>query len=115
MAPVIIFDDKGRLKMVVGSALGATIVNSVTKTIIGALDWQLDAQAAIALPNGGSRNGPTDIERGANAEKLASALRTIGHEVRIGDIPSGLHAVRRVPDGWQGGVDPRREGAAKGR
>ena len=115
MAPVIIFDDKGRLKMVVGSALGATIVNSVTKTIIGALDWQLDAQAAIALPNGGSRNGPTDIERGANAEKLASALRTIGHEVRIGDIPSGLHAVLRVPDGWQGGVDPRREGAAKGR
>ena len=71
--------------------------------------------AAIALPNGGSRNGPTDIERGAGAEKLAAALRVIGHEVRIGDIPSGLHGVLRVPNGWQGGVDPRREGAAKGR
>jgi gamma-glutamyltranspeptidase/glutathione hydrolase len=115
MAPVIIFDDKGKLKMVIGSALGATIVNSVTKTIIGVLDWQLDVQAAIALPNGGSRNGPTDIERGAGAEKLAVALRVIGHDVRIGDIPSGLHGVLRVPNGWQGGVDPRREGAAKGR
>lgn len=115
MAPVIIFDDKGKLKMVIGSALGATIVNSVTKTIIGALDWQLDVQAAISLPNGGSRNGPTDIERGAGAEKLAAALRTIGHEVRVGDIPSGLHGVLRIPGGWQGGVDPRREGAAKGR
>jgi len=115
MAPVIIFDDKGKLKMVVGSALGSTIVNSMTKTIIGALDWQLDIQASIALPNGGSRNGPTDIERGAGAEKLAGALRVIGHEVRIGDIPSGLHGVLRVPGGWQGGVDPRREGAAKGR
>jgi gamma-glutamyltranspeptidase/glutathione hydrolase len=115
MAPAIIFDDKGKLKMVIGSALGSTIVNSMTKTIIGALDWQLDIQAAISLPNGGSRNGPTDIERGANAEKLASALRAIGHEVRVGDIPSGLHGVLRVPDGWQGGVDPRREGTAKGR
>jgi gamma-glutamyltranspeptidase / glutathione hydrolase len=115
MAPVMIFDDKGKLKMVIGSALGATIVNSVTKAIIGVLDWQLDIQAAIALPNGGSRNGPTDIERGANAEALANALRAIGHEVRIGDIPSGLHGVLRVPNGWQGGVDPRREGVAGGR
>jgi gamma-glutamyltranspeptidase/glutathione hydrolase len=46
---------------------------------------------------------------------LAAALRTIGHEVRVGDIPSGLHGVLRIPGGWQGGVDPRREGAAKGR
>ena len=115
MAPVIIFDKDGKVAMVVGSALGSTIVNSVAKSIIGALDWGLDMQAAISLPNGGSRNGPTDIERNTSAEKLVPALKALGHETRIGDIPSGLHGILRTPQGWQGGVDPRREGAAEGR
>jgi gamma-glutamyltranspeptidase/glutathione hydrolase len=121
MAPVIIFggekqDHKqDQVKMVIGSALGSTIVNSVAKTIVGVLDGKLDIQAAISLPNGGSRNGPTDIERNTAAEKLVPALKALGHETRLGDIPSGLHGVVRVPGGWQGGVDPRREGAALGR
>jgi gamma-glutamyltranspeptidase / glutathione hydrolase len=115
MAPMIAFDKDGQVKLVIGSALGSTIANSVAKAIIATLDWQLDMQTAIALPNGGSRNGPTDIERHPNAEKLAAALKAIGHETRIGDIPSGLHGVLRVKDGLQGGVDPRREGAAMGR
>ena len=115
MAPVIIFDKDGKVAMVVGSALGSTIVNSVAKSIIGALDWGLDMQAAISLPNGGSHNGPTDIERNTPAEKLVPALKALGHETRIGDIPSGLHGILRTPQGWQGGVDPRREGAAEGR
>ena len=115
MAPVIIFDKDGNLKMIIGSALGSTIVNSVAKSIIGVLDWGLDMQAAISLPNGGSRNGPTDIERNTPAEKLLPALKALGHETRIGDIPSGLHGVLRTSAGWQGGVDPRREGTAQGR
>jgi gamma-glutamyltranspeptidase/glutathione hydrolase len=117
MAPVIIFDGakQDQVKMVVGSALGSTIVNSVTKTILGVLDGNLDIQAAIALPNGGSRNGPTDIERNTPAEKLVPALKALGHETRLGDIPSGLHGIVCVRGGWQGGVDPRREGAALGR
>ncbi|MFO0325196.1 MAG: gamma-glutamyltransferase [Burkholderiales bacterium] len=117
MAPVIIFDGakQDQVKMVVGSALGSTIVNSVTKTILGVLDGNLDIQAAVALPNGGSRNGPTDIERNTPAEKLVPALKALGHETRLGDIPSGLHGIVRVRGGWQGGVDPRREGAALGR
>jgi gamma-glutamyltranspeptidase/glutathione hydrolase len=27
---------------------------------------------------------------------------------------SGVHAIQRTRDGWRGGADPRREGAAKG-
>ena len=115
MVPVIIFERDGALKLVIGSALGSTIVNSVTKSIIGVLDWGLDMQTAIALPNGGSRNGPTDIERNTAAEKLVPGLKALGHETRLGDIPSGLHGILRTNNGWQGGVDPRREGAAQGR
>jgi gamma-glutamyltranspeptidase/glutathione hydrolase len=30
------------------------------------------------------------------------------------DLTSGLHGIERVPGGWRGGADPRREGRAKG-
>ena len=36
------------------------------------------------------------------------------HEVRVVDLPSGLHGIMRTANGWQGGADPRREGIAKG-
>ncbi len=115
MSPVLVFDQNDQLKMVVGSALGSHIINQVAKTIIGVIDWRLDMQAAAALPNVGSRNGPTDLEKNTALEKLAPALQAMGHEIRIADAPTGLHAILRVPGGWQGGADPRREGAAKGK
>ena len=48
--------------MIAGSPGGSAIINYVAKTLIGVLDWGLDPQAAIALPNFGSRNGPTELE-----------------------------------------------------
>ncbi len=114
MSPFMVFEKDNELKMVIGSALGSTIINTVAKSIVGVLDWKLDMQAAVSLPNVGSRNGPTDIERNTPAEALVPALKAMGHEVRVGDIPSGLHGILRVPGGWQGGADPRREGLAKG-
>ena len=47
-----------------GSPGGSAIINYVAKTLIGIIDWGLDPQAAIALPNFGSRNGPTELESG---------------------------------------------------
>jgi gamma-glutamyltranspeptidase/glutathione hydrolase len=75
----------------------------------------MDMQAAIALPHFGSRNGPTEIERGTTYENLAGALTAMGHEVLVTDMTSGIHGIMRDKDGWQGGADPRREGIAKGR
>lgn len=114
MSPTFVFAKDGSLKLAIGSALGSTIINQVGKTIVGVIDWQLDIQAAIAQPNIGSRNGPTDIEKNTDAEKAVPGLTALGHEVRVNDIPGGLHGVLRVEGGWQGGVDPRREGSARG-
>jgi gamma-glutamyltranspeptidase/glutathione hydrolase len=114
MSPTFVFNEDGTFKMAVGSALGSTIINQVAKTIVGVIDWRLDIQAAIALPNVGSRNGPTDIEKNTPAEKAVPALKAMGHEVRVTEVPGGLHGVLRGDAGWQGGVDPRREGAARG-
>jgi gamma-glutamyltranspeptidase / glutathione hydrolase len=91
----------------------------VVKTLIGVLDWNLDIQQAIALPNFGSRNGPTELEKGRLGPAITEALKARGHDVREIDMGSGLQGIVRVrlPDGrhgWAGGADPRREGVALG-
>ncbi len=114
MAPTMVFDRQGRLVLTLGSPGGEWIINYVARALIAVLDWQLDVQQAFALPHVGSRNGPTELERGTAAESLQSGLELLGHNVRLLDMTSGLHGVQRTPGGWLGAADPRREGAARG-
>ena len=114
MAPTIAYDRHGRVAIVVGSAGGSAIINYVTKTLLGIIDWNLDPQAAIALPNFGSRNGPTELEAGTSVATLAPKLRALGAEVRVPVMTSGTQAIVRTRHGWIGGADPRREGVAVG-
>jgi gamma-glutamyltranspeptidase/glutathione hydrolase len=114
MAPVFVFDADGSLRLVAGSPGGLAIINYVAKALVATLDWKLDAQAAASLPNFGSRNGPTEVERGTTYELLGAPLRERGHEVQAIEFTSGLHLIERVKGGWRGGADPRREGAARG-
>ncbi|MEP6943763.1 MAG: gamma-glutamyltransferase [Betaproteobacteria bacterium] len=114
MSPTIAYDSRGRVAIVVGSPGGPAIINYVAKTLIGIVDWRLDAQAAIDLPNIGSRNGPTELERGTTAELLQPKLDALGHRTRVVEQTSGVHAIVRTAHGWSGGADPRREGVARG-
>ncbi len=113
MAPVVVTKE-GRLFMLAGSPGGSAIINFVAKTLIGVLDWRLDVQQAINLPNIGSRNRETELERGTLAEALQQDLRQRGHRVTILPMPSGVHAIVLDKDGLTGGADPRREGRAAG-
>lgn len=115
MAPVIVFDAEGRVRMALGSPGGPWIINYVAKTLVAALDWGLDAQAAIDAPNFGNRNGPTLLEEGHAPAALVSELRARGHETQFAPLTSGVHAIERAADGWRGGADRRREGVALGR
>jgi gamma-glutamyltranspeptidase/glutathione hydrolase len=115
MAPFLVFDRDGALDMTIGSPGGSLIIGYVSKVLIAILDWSMDVQSAIDLPNFGSRNGPTEIEKGSALEATGAALRAMGHEVRAIDMTSGVQAIRREAQGWQGGADPRREGVARGR
>ena len=116
MAPFLVQDGKsGRLEQVVGSPGGSLIIGYVAKTLVATLDWNLDMQSAIDLPNAGSRGGPTELEKGTALESRAAALKALGHDVRLIDMTSGLAGIRRTATGWEAGADPRREGAARGR
>jgi len=115
MGPMLVFAADGALDMTLGSPGGSLIIGYVAKALVGILDWKLDVQAAIDLPNFGSRNGPTEIEKGTELEGVADTLKAMGHEVRAIDMTSGLQGIRRTRDGLQGGADPRREGVARGR
>jgi gamma-glutamyltranspeptidase/glutathione hydrolase len=119
MSPTIVFDKKtGRFVEAIGSPGGPLIINYVAKVLVGTLDWGLNMQEAIALPNFGSRNGPTELEAGRFPSATIEQLKARGHAIRIGEQTSGLQGIERmefhgVPL-WFGGADPRREGVAKG-
>jgi gamma-glutamyltranspeptidase / glutathione hydrolase len=115
MSPTLVFErGSGRLLMSLGSPGGAGIIHFTAKTLIGTLDWGLNAQQAIDLPNFASFNGPTLLETGRFPAATAAALRERGHTVIETDLTSGLQAIERRRDGWFGGADPRREGVVMG-
>lgn len=114
MSPMLVFRDDQPI-LAVGSPGGSAIINYVAKTLVGSLFWNMDIQSAIELPNMGSRNRATELERGTELLRTEATLKAMGHEVRAMDFPSGLHGVMWTDSGLQGGADPRREGVAVGR
>jgi gamma-glutamyltranspeptidase/glutathione hydrolase len=115
MSPTLVFEkDTGQLKMTGGSPGGAVIIHYTGKLLIGTLQWGLNTQQAINLPNFGSLNGPTVLEEKRFPEQTLKALQARGHEVREMPLPSGLQAIEVTPKGFFGGADPRREGVVMG-
>ncbi len=114
MAPTIVFDADGELRLVVGSPGGARIIDYVAQTLVAVLDWGMDIQSAIDLGHFTNLNGDTTLEAATDAETIAGALEALGHKVNIADQNSGLHGIEAVPEGWRGGADPRREGVVLG-
>ncbi len=112
MAPTIVFGTDGRVRLAVGAAGGATIIAQVAKAIIGVVDWQLSAQAAIALPVIYAPGDTLFVERGSAHEAMIPALRALGHEVAPREPGFKANAVEWRGGRWVGAADPRSEGAS---
>ncbi|HEY0885596.1 MAG TPA: gamma-glutamyltransferase family protein [Ramlibacter sp.] len=115
MSPTLVFDKaSGELVLTGGSPGGAMIIHYTAKALYGVLQWGLDAQRAVDLPNFGSLNGPSLLEERRFSRSSVDALRARGAEVREQPMTSGLHVIQKTPDGYFGGADPRREGVVLG-
>ena len=119
MSPTLVFDKAtGQLVMSGGSPGGALIIHYTAKTLYGTLNWGMNAQQAINLPNFGSTNGPTVLEEKRLPASTVDALKAKGHEVREMNMTSGLQGIARGQAHgqpiWWGGADPRREGVVMG-
>jgi gamma-glutamyltranspeptidase/glutathione hydrolase len=118
MAPMLVFDDAGRLRLMIGSPGGTRIINYVVQALVGALDWDMDIQEAVAAPHFLAQQTLVELEEGTALLGETRALEALGHRVGARNLNSGLHgiAIEYTADGrilW-GGVDPRREGVALG-
>lgn len=119
MSPTLVFDEKGRLVLAVGSAGGSRIITHVLKTLIANLDWGLDVQQAINYPNFYKGGTELEVEAGTSLEAMRPALEAKGQKVVARAAVSGLHGIQVIYDAkgsarLLGGADPRREGVALG-
>ena len=133
MAPTLVFHKAadgsiGDFVMGTGSPGGGTIIQYVVKTVVGALDWGLDAQQATSLVDFGASNSATtslggehpniNTANGGADDPLITGLRALGHTVSTNAQSSGISTIMRVQRNGQsllqGGADPRREGVVLG-
>jgi gamma-glutamyltranspeptidase/glutathione hydrolase len=116
MAPVIVFDKKGRFVLALGSPGGPSIIAYNLKALVAILDWRMSPQAALALPNLVARGAAFNSEAEKFAPGVVEAMAAKGVKITRGYAEnSGLHAVLARPGaGLEGAADPRREGIAVG-
>ncbi len=118
MAPTMLLDGQGRVRLLVGSPGGTRIIAFVAQSIIGFVDWQRSAQQAVAAPHYLAEGGAVELEEDTDVVAQRAALEALGHTVALRDLNSGLHAIEidytRRGRVLSAGVDPRREGAARG-
>jgi gamma-glutamyltranspeptidase / glutathione hydrolase len=138
MSPTLVFaqandGSMGDFLMGTGSPGGATIIQYVAKTLVGVLDWGLNAQQATSMIDFGAANSITTNVGGehpnvnisvptggiaGDGDPLVNGLRALGHTVSVAAQSSGIGTIVRTQKSGatvlEGGADPRREGLTLG-
>ncbi|WP_207774816.1 gamma-glutamyltransferase, partial [Sphingosinicella sp. YJ22] len=114
MTPAIILTVDGRYVGALGSPGGNAILAYVGKALVGAIDWNLPMQDAIALPNLIARGASFQGEVDRFPPGVLEGLRALGVALRSGQgEDSGLHGILIRNGRLDGGADPRREGVVR--
>jgi len=124
MTPTIVLTREGRLRLVLGSPGGSTIITNVFQNLSNVLDFGMGVAQAVSAPRIHHQHLPDEIgyEPGSLSAATLAALRAMGHTARVRGSPDAaypyigdIQAILVRADGVrEGASDPRRHGAAVG-
>ena len=113
MCPTMVFED-GAPMLVIGAPGGTFITMGVLQGLLNALDFGMSAQEACGAPRFCTTSDTIDLTNRIE-RRTERALNDMGYATRRSALSygfAGVHAARRMADGWQGGADPGRDGMA---
>jgi len=118
MTPTII-EENGKLKMVVGTPGGSTIITSVLQNILNVVEYDMGMQESVNQPRFHHQWLPDVIRMEPNSfsEETKSKLETLGYKIleRNSLVIGRVDAILVLPNGkLEGGADPRGDDTAIG-
>jgi len=116
MTPTLVERD-GKLRMVVGTPGGSTIITSVFQTILNVIDHGMTMQQAVNAKRVHHQWLPDRIlhEKGAISEQVEARLRKMGHELQDRGAIGRVDAILVRDDGrLEGAADSRGDDKAAG-
>lgn len=116
MSPTIVLDSAGRVLLVLGSRGGPRIITSTSQVILNILDHRMSLADAMSAPRFHHQALPDTVryERNGFSAALRDSLAAMGHGLTTYPSSGLVVAVMRVRGGWEGMVDPRSAGGARG-
>lgn len=115
MAPFIVFNSDDRPVLALGTRGGSRIIGYMVQTLVEVLDWGVPLHEAVHSPRFLHAGEELELEADTVVTSLAEPLSSLGHDVSIRPLVSGLHGVQRDNDLWRGVADPRVDGMSGSR
>jgi len=115
MTPVILRDQNGEVRVVIGAAGGPRIVTSVFLSLVNRLSFRMSLQDALAAPRIHHQWVPqqVNLERFGFPYETRESLTQLGYTIHEVTSLAKVHALEKLQDGRvTGAADPRGEGAS---
>ena len=110
MAPVVVWDPQDRPVLAIGAAGGSTIPVQTARSIIGIIDFGMDAETALGMPFTMAYGDAVTVEKGTWMEQAMPRFVALGHaKISAREAGAKANAVLRRGESWVGARDPRIE------
>jgi gamma-glutamyltranspeptidase/glutathione hydrolase len=117
MTPTIVLHE-GKVRLILGSPGGGTIINTVLQVLLNVLVYKMDVRQAVTSPRFHHQWMPDRLvlERWGFSADTIMKLEEAGYEIHTRDRMGACEAIEVDPaTGWRfGGADPRTDGKAAG-